>query len=361
MRTLYRYEMKKIMSQKILWAIVLLMTLVLAGAGLSDVIAGRTENSKSCRQFSGRAIDESLIREMQQTENQNEYIVFRNFIGFCMGTSDYGTVNEEQVYAAREASNRRQMEESGLSEAEKQYWQKKEDSLSKPFVYQYEEGFAGIFSYVYVANFMLLIATAIGVSGVFADEKTHGTDQIIFSSVNREKLFGAKLLAGTSTGVLLALYLFVIVSACSFGVYGTTGYDAPLQIRVPGCMLKITIGQAYFYMFMLFILAGMVYAAGSVFFSQILGNHSATIAVMVIGLFLSMVNVPEQFGAISIAWSYLPGAYIGSWTFTEYRLIPVFGRFFNNLQAAPVLWIAASIVLMVIAEISYKNYQIRGR
>lgn len=56
MRTLYRYEMKKIMSQKILWAIVLLMTLVLAGAGLSDVIAGRTENSKSCRQFSGRHI-----------------------------------------------------------------------------------------------------------------------------------------------------------------------------------------------------------------------------------------------------------------------------------------------------------------
>lgn len=35
---------------------------------------------------------------------------------------------------------------------------------------------------------MLLIATAIGVSGIFADEKTHGTDQIIFSSVNREKL-----------------------------------------------------------------------------------------------------------------------------------------------------------------------------
>lgn len=56
MRTLYRYEMKKIMSQKILWAIVLLMTLVLAGAGLSDVITGRTENSKSCRQLSGRHI-----------------------------------------------------------------------------------------------------------------------------------------------------------------------------------------------------------------------------------------------------------------------------------------------------------------
>lgn len=49
---------------------------------------------------------------------------------------------------------------------------------------------------------MLLILTAIAVCGIFADEKISGTDQIIFSSVQKEKLFAAKILAGFSMGVL---------------------------------------------------------------------------------------------------------------------------------------------------------------
>ena len=75
----------------------------------------------------------------------------------------------------------------------------------------------------------------------------------------------------------------------------------------------------------------------AMFLSQVLNNRSAATAIMVIGLFLSMINVPEAFGLLSKVWSYLPGAYIGSWTFTEYRLIHIFGKFFNNLQMAPFL------------------------
>ena len=361
MKTLYCYEMKKILCQKILWIAVILMTLVLLTVGVTDVIVGRAANSKSCRQFSGRTIDNSLITETQEAENKNEYIVFRNFINFCMGTTDYGTVNEEQVYTAREAMNERQMNIACLSDEEKAYWKEKEASVKKPFTYQYEEGFAGIFVSVYIANFMLLILTAIAISGIYSDEKIHGTDQIIFSSVNREKMFGAKAFAGISVGMLLALYLFAIVSGCSFGIYGISGFQAPLQIRVPGCMLNITIGEAYLYMFMLFMMAGIVYAAFAMFLSQILGSRSAATAIMVIGLFLSMLNVPERLGVLSLLWSYLPGAYIGSWTFTEYRLIHIFGRFFNNLQVAPVLWLIASAAFLVITKISYRHYQVRGR
>lgn len=59
---------------------------------------------------------------------------------------------------------------------------------------------------------MLLILTAIAVCGIFADEKLSGTDQIIFSSVQKEKLFAAKILAGLSMGILLALYLFAALA-----------------------------------------------------------------------------------------------------------------------------------------------------
>ena len=76
---------------------------------------------------------------------------------------------------------------------------------------------------------------------------------------------------------------------------------------------------------------------------------------------LSMINVPEAFGLLSKVWSYLPGAYIGSWTFTEYRLIHIFGKFFNNLQMAPVFWMIALMIFIAIVRGSYKQYQVKGK
>ncbi len=162
-------------------------------------------------------------------------------------------------------------------------------------------------------------------------------------------------------GILLAVYLYGVSSICSFGIYGLSGFNAPLQIRIPGCMLNITIGQAYIYLFVLFITAGIINSALTMFLSQVLNNRSAATAIMVMGLFLSMLNVPESLGVISKVWSYLPGAYIGSWTFTEYRLVHIFGKFFNNLQMAPVFWLISSIIFIAIDGCSYKHYQVKGK
>lgn len=361
MKVLYQYELKKVLCQKILWVAVALMTLLLVGVGITDVITGNSANSKGYKEFSGREIDDSLIRETQETENPDHYIVFRSFINYCMGTTQYENVDEEQVYASREQNNLQQLENAKITDAEKNYWNRKEAEIKKPFTYQFEEGYAGIFTTVYVANFMLLLLAAIAISGIFADEKINGTDQIIFSSVNREKLFKAKTLAGLSVGILLALYLYSVASICSFGIYSFSGFEAPLQIRIPDCMLNITIGEAYICMFGLFLMAGVIDSALAMFLSQILNNRSAATAIMVIGLFLSMINVPDSLGIISKIWSYLPGAYIGSWTFTEYRLIHVFGKFFNNLQMAPVFWLLASIAVVLIARYSYQHYQVKGK
>ena len=361
MWTLYRFELKKMLRQKVLLVAVLLMTMAILASGLADAIVGRTDNSKRCKALSGRVMDDAFLKEVQKSENQEDYIVFRNFITACMGTSEYSLVDARQVYAAREESNEKEMARAGLTDGEKEYWREKESEIKKPFTYSYEEGFAGIYASVYVANFMLLLLTAIGVCGIFADEKINGTDQIIFSSVGKETLFTAKILAGLSVGLLLGLYLFGILSGCSFGMYGFSGFDAPLQLRIPGCMLNITVGQSYLYLFLLFLIAGILYAAFSMFLSQILGNRSAATAIMVMGLFLSMLNVPERLGVISKIWSYLPGAYIGSWTFTEYRLISVFGRCFNNLQAAPVFWLLTSAAFLGIAKAAYRHYQVLGK
>jgi hypothetical protein len=187
------------LRQKVLWVAVLLMTVVVLGSGLADAIVGMTDNSKRCKVLSGRVMDDAFLKEVQESENQEDYIVFHNFITACMGTSEHGLVDARQVYAAREESNESEMSRAGLTDGEKKYWHEKESEVKKPFTYSYEEGYAGIYTSVYVANFMLLL-TAIAVCGIFADEKINGTDQIIFSSVRKETLFTAKVLAGLSIG-----------------------------------------------------------------------------------------------------------------------------------------------------------------
>ena len=102
------------LRQKVLWVAVLLMTVVVLGSGLADAIVGKTDNSKRCKVLSGRVMDDAFLKEVQESENQEDYIVFRNFITACMGTSEHGLVDARQVYAAREESNESEMPRAGL-------------------------------------------------------------------------------------------------------------------------------------------------------------------------------------------------------------------------------------------------------
>ena len=74
----------------------------------------------------------SPIKEVQEAEDPDHYIVFRSFINFCMGTADYENVNEQEVYATRENNNQNQMKQAKLSDAEINYWNQKETAF-KPY------------------------------------------------------------------------------------------------------------------------------------------------------------------------------------------------------------------------------------
>lgn len=132
MGTLYRFELKKMLRQKVLWVAVLLMTVVVLGSGLADAIVGKTDNSKRCKVLSGRVMDDAFLKEVQESENQEDYIVFRNFITACMGTSEHGLVDARQVYAAREEFNESEMARAGLTDGEKEYWHEKESEAKSP-------------------------------------------------------------------------------------------------------------------------------------------------------------------------------------------------------------------------------------
>lgn len=89
-------------------------------------------------------------------------------------------------------------------------------------------------------------------------------------------------------------------------------------------------------MFGLLVMADILYAVLSAFLSQVLGNHSAAMGVMVLVMLLSMLNIPENFRVISQIWRYMPGAFIGSWTLV-------------------------AVIVFLIAKLAYDRYQVKGR
>lgn len=329
MRTLYRYELKKILSQKVLWIALLIMTALIVAQGIAGQMTGDAARFRKAEEISGREVNQELISEIQDGNKLDEYPTIKNIWIQCLQKDDFTGIDEQTLYASRLENNQKQMDAYQMTDGEKAYWEKKEADVQKPFVYQRDEGYSSLFSTVYFVNFLMLLLIGISVTGIFADEKSRGTDQLIFCSINKHKIFGAKMLAAVTVGTGIAVLFFGLAFLLGGLVYGTGGSDTQIQISVAGCMLPITIGQAA--------------------------------KIMVVVMLLSMLNIPENIRSISQAWRYMPGAFLGSWTFTDYRLTRIFGHYLNILQMAPIVWGLAAACALLIARLSYDRYQIKGR
>ena len=111
----------------------------------------------------------------------------------------------------------------------------------------------------------------------------------------------------------------------------------------------------------LLVTASIVYVSFAMLLSVITKNHSASSAAMIVMMFLSMFNIPNKYKLLSHLWNIIPSGHIGTWTLLEYRLINIFGHFFNTLQYSPIIWLLVSIILVLIAKLAYNRYYVEGK
>ena len=406
--TLYAYELNKIASRKIVWIVGIIMIFLCAFLSFSDLISssyyGEDEisgyeamkiNQEYARNLADRKIDDTLLREMQDyysredVEESNDSISGGQISiitdesqedeidkGIKEYTPIYAYVKEitedsnmalkissDELYKMREKSILQNRTDQMLTEKEMDYWEEKDKQIETPFTYEYTESWSNLWNYMYTINYMILLMLAICLSNVFSVEYLRKTDAIILcSQYGKKHLYLAKVLAGISFGVIIAILFFGITAISSICVYGADGFSAALQIAFPLSSWNISVGESVLVLLFVLLIISVLYSVAIVILSEILKNSVAVMAIPVgIMILTMMIDIPYQFRIASQIYDLLPTNLLTVWELWDDRLVSVLGKYLTNFQIAPILYLIIIIVLFFVGKRVYLKHQIGAR
>ena len=375
---LYTFELKKIGNRKIVWITAAVMLFICILMSLSGVLFNSytmdgvqisgydymIKNRTAARNLSGRFIDDALLTEMQEDRSQ-DYNEIYNFVWKIYGEDD-GAVKRtdaDSLYAKRQSNLQEQWDTQKLTSRETAYWQSKEASLPARYTYEYAKGYKHILSEIAVLNIMLLLVTAVCLSGVFSDERLQKTDQITVCCRNgRTPLSLAKILAGITFGLAAAVFLYTAAALSSLLLYGPDGYTAALQLILPESSWTLGAGGTVLLCFALYLAAAILYSILAMFLSAALKSSTAAMYFMLGFMLLSLlVKIGPRFRVASQIHSYLPANFLSMDCFTDNRLVPLLGAQLTNCQFILILYPAISLIILMIGNIVYRHYQVSSR
>lgn len=396
---LYHFELKKLMQKKILWitlilclaAIVFSILFPLAGTYyVNQVPIDSNYNQhiidKNYRKaLSGRAIDQALLRETMegyshvpmdavnysQTEEYQFYArpyseifrIIRQWTGMDVVSTMQWAPDEEALYSAAEEGRKVYQNNYYLTEAELAHWQAEEAKLQTPLTYQYHDGYAIIMEVFLTVGVMMLLYTAICISGIFPEEHTRRTDQLILCTTHgRTTVYTAKLAAGITAGTAGALMMTITAAVLSLVVYGAEGFDTAIQIYIDTYAAPITIGQGCIIAYGALLVTAVFMSVFVMFLSELLSSSIAALSVTT-GLILAgaLVNIPTEYRILSQLWDSLPTTYLAVWNVFDCRLISIMGQHFPSYVIVPAIYILCAVLLGMFGKFVYNRYQVSGR
>lgn len=398
-RTLYRYELKKIINRKLFW-ISLALCLLCGGSSVFSCLIGKhyvdgkvydtyyhmyQVDRQYYKALSGRAIDQTLLdetmagyrripRDADRYQLTEEYLTYARpyseifgWIGNNMRTNLYDTLDQE-ITEESLASARREMLEAVwsrdlLSEGEKAFWREKEGKLPNPVVYYDYFGYGQALEVLNTAGVLLPLILPIVLSGVFYEEHSRRTDQLTLSTRNgRRKLYWAKILAGITTAAGSALLLVLVTLGLCLGYYGTAGFQAPIQLFYPSYSYPLTMGQACLIAYGILPVSAALAGAFVMVLSEFLRSRVAAMSVSV-GLVIAgqVLIIPAGYRALSQIWNCLPMNYSNVWNTFDWLLIPAPGGYMTSWQLVPVCYLLGAVLLALAGKWAYQRYQVSGR
>ena len=224
MLDLYRFELKKILTQKLLWILAAAILLGLAVFGVATEVRphqqrpahGRSHRSAAGGQpGTGRPnggpglsgpVAPLFTDPEANTEAQLKYNDFFNWLTLILGTAHRQEIlqtDEARLYEALWHQLAPDPQAAGLTQEEIAHWTEQAQArLAQPLVYQgYHEGWQTTARGIEVMVFLEILFLAVVLAPLFPQEHLRRTDQLILSCrFGRGKAYAAKLLAGVTVG-----------------------------------------------------------------------------------------------------------------------------------------------------------------
>ncbi len=400
LKTLYKYELKKIIGRKIcritlllcLSVILFLSVMQLGGKSYVDGEVADTHyhmfrvDQAYERALSGRAIDDTLLRETMDAYRQipdpegrytltDEYQTYaRPYSAICQLISRWTTLDlltdilradpdEEAFYQARQDFLREHWQNYLLTDREKEFWSRKETEIHTPFTYYYHEGYTMLSKSFNSLCILIPLFIAVCLSGVFPEEHTRRTDQLILSSAKgKNTVYLAKILAGITVSFAGTFLMLLTSVALCLGIYGTDGFGMQMQVTPYPFSYPMTIGEACLIMGGVALILSVFISVFVMILSETLHSSIAALAVSSALILLSVsLNLPPQYRIIAQIWNWLPFSFLNIWNIFDVRTLPLFGHCLVSWQIVPILYLLSAVLLAAGGRKIYQKYQISGR
>lgn len=315
-------EYRKLFRRKIVWITLVVMTAVCIFAACSRLLGNNYvegqiyESHKEAlekdiafaKALSGRALDDTLLREMQEGYSKvpdiplagasgefenyaRPYKKVWEFAYYIVGNPACTSVTEEELYQARENELEKSFRDQKLSEEEKEFLRASDNKIEKPFVYTYCEGWEVLNGLMNTLCVLQLLLIAICIPPIFAEEHSQRTDQLIqCTCFGKRPLYLAKLLVGVTCSVASMLLL------------------------------------------------GLALMTGFLIFSM-------------------LFQVPDEYLLLSRIWDTFPVNLVSVWGAFENRLYPFLGGFLTTWQAVPGIYLLLSVGAAALCLRRYEGFQ----
>ncbi len=379
------YEWKKLWKRKSVWFTLGIMAAWLIamdfGSMADRMSTGETvtgapiqslpDRKTYARALSGRLLDDQLLTEMKESPGNVSIgpyaAVYEAAQGFTRGTKDSLTMDEEGLYQARKETQKLFFEAYRLSKAEQSYWEGQEAKMKIPIEYGYADGWQKLVCWdMYMIGLLVIFMTAICVPGIFTEEHSRGTDQVILCTrFGRKKLYYAKVFAGSLFAVGSGWCLLAVSVICKMLIYGPDGFHTPLQLAVSQYGLAISIGGAFLITFMLLFFVSLLTGALAMFLAEWIQKWAAVLAIIIAAAsVMRLVNLQpftEVLRWISQFWSYLPANLLHEETLFDLRLLSFPGFKLTVWQFTPFLYTILTVVFIMAGKRIYCRFQAGGR
>lgn len=405
--TLYRYELKKILTRPYVLLFLVLMLGVTIFLNVKPLLAqeevayaeedgtlvfdtvSRYEAIQLERRFSqedaGCLLDNEAALEMRELNRSYQesatvptFLLLNRFlVQDGIATTYFNPLWDgtdqmaDKTYEAIAYWQEEQYQNQRLTQKEIDYWETERAGITTPYTLDYAKGYSGILSMAQWLNLMVLPFVFVCLCGSFSDDHVYKTWPILTSSKHgRKSLVLARLAAGETLAGGAILMLFAVTAAIQFFVHGAQGAGVPIQLlevedlrpgfgetRLCASSRVMTAGQGVLVTVGVSLLILLFAGALAMLLSKLFRRAIPALALPLGLMLLSLMFGPSYYSRMQVqVWSYFPTYRITEEFLLDERLVSLGGIQLDCITVSVWLYGLLAILCLVGCFMLYRRH-----